>query len=523
MTDRPSSGQMPDFLITLPPPTPNGGLHVGHMAGPFLAADVFAKARIANGETVHVLSYSDTNQSYVRVTAEKQNRDPAELASAWTRDILETLEGFGCTVDDYFEPDPASNGFVRDTIVSLYKKGRLKRKHFTFFYSAQAGGFLDEAGVSGNCSECLDDCKCGICEACGYINSAESLLNPYATNNPEWPLELRPVPVMVLELEAWREELRRFHRFPDAIRPKYRWLIDDALSKPLPDFPITVPASWGIAVDHPDFAGQVINAWPEIALDFVYGYQKASGTGGVAPRIVNFFGYDNSYFYAFVHVALLHAMKAPHYLPHATVINEFYNLDNAKFSTSRGHLIWASDIITTLPADLVRFYLALSAPGFEQGNFNEQEMRDVVDRRLAQPFREIASRLNHMASPEVSKCEPSQSAVEAGRIMKSRIARNLTLERFNLRHAAEDSLRALHYIERVLPAAQDDTTRQHVADSLHLMACWADAIGPLMPKLSTRLPSRLTQMCLERRPLDPGIAALAMDQHTEPDRELENA
>jgi len=470
----------PDFIVTLPPPTPNGGLHVGHMAGPFLAADVFAKAAQANGESVHVLSFSDSNQSYVRATAEKQGRDPAELASTWTRDILDTLEVYGCQVDNYFEPDAESDGFVRSAILALYNKGILKKKSFPFLYLSDQGQFLDEAGASGHCPRCLDDCKCGICEACGFPTQADTLLNPRATNDPDARVELRHAEVLVLELEAWRDDLRAFHAFGDAIRPKYRWLVDDVLDGPLPEFPVTVPGDWGISVDHPDLPGQVINAWPELALNFVHGYRKLEDGSDRTPKIVNFFGYDNSYFYAFVHVALLSALDMQRYLPHATVINEFYNLENAKFSTSRGHLIWARDIAQSYPPDLVRFYAALSAPGFEQGNFSARDMQDVIDRRLLAPYSRIAGAApDANSSGDIPTPEPAVQMMQA---MSRRIGASLELDRFNLRQSGEDALKALSAIESYLTGPGLDR-----ASLMQLLAVWAHAVVPLMPELGSSL------------------------------------
>src|SRR4051812_44124005 len=108
-----------EYIITLPPPTANGGLHVGHISGPFLAADVFYKYHRLAGHRCVATSYSDVNQSYVRVTAERQKRDPRELARHWTRDIRETLEIYGSNVDELYYPDETSEAFVRETFLRL--------------------------------------------------------------------------------------------------------------------------------------------------------------------------------------------------------------------------------------------------------------------------------------------------------------------------------------------------------------------------------------------------------------------
>lgn len=484
-TDTPPA-DAPLTIVTLPPPTPNGGLHVGHMAGPFLAADIYVKALKRQGLPVHVLSYSDTNQSYVRVTAEKQGADPAALASRWTRDILETLALYGCTVDDYFEPDAASNGFVRALFLGLYEQGIVRKKAFPFFWSPSRGGFLDEAGVSGFCPVCLDNCKCGICEGCGTVTAADTLIGAYDTNAPDRPIEIRPVEVMVLELEAFRDRIARFHADNPRLRPKYRWLVEDALAAPLPDFPITVPGDWGIAVDHPEFPGQVINAWPEIMADFVWGYERAPRPKAPPPRVVNFFGYDNSYFYAIVHVALLHALGLERYLPHATVINEFYNLDHAKFSTSRGHVIWAREIAGETPPDLVRFFTALTAPGFEQGNFNAAEMHAVLRDRLATPWQDVADGIAALAGEAggtVGDVGPEARRTAAA--LTARVRHDLGLERFHLRHACEDCLHGLGLLRHRLARPDPDRNAAgRMADARHLLAAWADAIAPLCPGLA---------------------------------------
>lgn len=472
----------PDFIVTLPPPTPNGSLHVGHMAGPFLAADIFTKAAQALDQKVHVLSFSDTNQSYVRATAENQNRDPAELASTWTKDICETLDAYSCQVDYYFEPHTQSNNFVLEKIIELYTQGVLKIKPYPFLYSIDDEQFLDEAGASGLCPRCLDDCKCGICEACGFPNQADTLINPRSTNNPSARVEVRYQDVLILEVESWRNSLREFHNFSDAIRPKYRWLVDDALTSPLPDFPITVPGSWGIKVDHPDLPGQVINAWPEIAFNFVYAYQKAIPDISKTPKIVNFFGYDNSYFYAFVHVALLQAANLDQFLPHATIINEFYNFENAKFSTSRGHLIWAKDIAQTYPADLIRFYSALSSPGFEQGNFKVQDMQDVIENRLIKPYQRIAI----AARKAIDDTDNFAFTEQMATTLIYRVATSLDENRFNLRQAAEDILKGLSAIEDSLSVSEMDRT-----SLMELLKAWAHSCAPIMPTLSKNLLNKL--------------------------------
>ena len=459
------------FIVTLPPPTPNGGLHVGHMSGPFLAGDVFAKAARLQGSTCFTTCYSDVNQSYVRVTAERQNRDPHKLAAHWTLDIQETLLSYGVELSDYFAPDTTGNAYIRDLFINLYERGVLKKKAFPVFYSQDTKQYLDEAGVSGLCPVCLAACKCGICEACGSLTNATSLLEPHVTVGGSTNLDVNYVEILVLELETLRPEIEAFYAGNRRFRTRYLWLVEDALRTTLPDFPITLPGNWGVPIDHHDFPEQTINAWPELMAELIYSYRRAlerDSALGSAPAFVNFFGFDNSYFYALVHLALLSQIDDGRWLPHATVINEFYNLDHAKFSTSNNHSIWSRDLAKRHSIDAIRFYGAFNAPGFEKANFNEGDMKKVVDERLLKPWVSIASGYNaHVArGASYGALEASVQARTLGDVALCRIFVSYSLERFHLRQATED---LLHLLELIASRVSSLDNGQSLGDIAHLL------------------------------------------------------
>ncbi len=487
------------MLITLPPPTPNGGLHMGHLSGPFLAADVFCKQGQLLGERRSPITYSDANQSYVRVTAERLGRAPEELARHHTRDIQDTLALYGMECDEFRYPEAESGRFVRDFFLTMLQGGALVRKPAPFFYSSARACFLDEAGVSGFCPRCLAACKCGICEACAFLNTAETLVSPVDTVTGDRTLGIRRVKVMVLETDRWRDAVRAFYAGPGRFRPRYRWLVEDALAAALPDFPVTVPGAWGVAVDHPDFPGQVINPWAEVLAQLLFSYRQAETRLGMGrPAVVNFFGFDNSYFYAVVHAAMYVAAGEAEWLPAATVINEFYNLQHRKFSTSGNHVIWARDLAARHSTDAIRFYGALNSPGFEKSNFTEAEMREVIGRSLQAPWRNLASSFNAMLGPAPG--EPTAETRALGAAALARIGVSYSLDRFHLRQAAEDILHLLGFIESRLAHGIP------LADAAHLLAILAQAAYPVMPFASRRLFTAVTGAQLDRLDLTPVLA-----------------
>ena len=468
---------MENYVVTLPPPTPNGDLHLGHLAGPFLAADVFVKRQLAAGNQVFVFSYSDSNQSYVQATAERLGLQPDELAEANSKRILQTLKKYHCTLDDYFQPNPSSNNFTHTFIERLYKRGQITVQPHPFFFSPNQKRFLGEAEVSGNCVNCLDECKCGICETCGHINDASSILNGHLTADPTEPLQVRTPNVLVLRLEDFKAELSNFHDFSEAIRPRFRWLVHDALAGPLPNFPITVPGDWGIDFVFPEREmAQVINPWAEVQGQLLFGFAK------LMPRwetfkIVNFFGFDNSYFYALVHAALLIASDNKQYLPHATVINEFYNLEHQKFSSSKGHALWAIDAVDTeAPVDLLRLYLCLSAPGFEQGNYDFAAYKEILEIRFLKP---LCTALQNWNNSELSPISSKRSNLSFAGLFAG-----LELHRFDLRRAAERCIYGIQYIAKL-----NASNNSNQAGTLFL--AWANAVQPIMPNLSKRLRTAL--------------------------------
>lgn len=479
------------FIVTLPPPTPNGGLHVGHLTGPFLGADVFSRAARLKGAKVFRTCYSDVNQSYVRVTALRQKRDPGQLADHWTNDIVATLDEAAVGVDDYFPVDGESRQTVQRLFHDLYARGVLRKKPFAVFRSAQTAEYLDEAGVTGHCPKCLSQCKCGICESCSSVNDPMTLLEPSITLTGEKTLVVEHVEVMVLELERFRQEIVKVYERNPRFRPRFHWVVQDALKNPLPDFPVTMPGSWGFPIDHPDFPGQVINAWPEIMAQQIYSFQRAMARApalGSEPAIVNFYGFDNSYFYAIVHAAMISCVDDGRWLPYAAINNEFYNLDHQKFSTSNNHVIWSRDLLKRHNVDAVRFYAAWNNSGFEKANFNEGDMVQVLDRGLRRLWGSISNCYNTcIPGVECPVDGATTATVEIAQAAVSRIFESYSIERFHLRQGAEDILHLMQYIETRLLNCES-----HLGDVAHLLRALAVSMAPIAPGAANDLHHALT-------------------------------
>jgi len=398
-----SAGAGRPVVIIAPPPTPNGDLHIGHMSGPYLAGDVYARYQRALGRQVIFTTGTDDSQTYVLASARRAGRTPGELAAASARDICRSLELMGISVDGFAPFDDGYRAAVREFVEPLHAAGKFRARTVTIPYAERTGEFLVEGLVAGECPHCLSESRGGLCETCGLPIDFGELIGPRSTVDPDEPLTSRDATVLVLPMEDYRDRLTAYYAERQPYwRPHMRQLIEQALAHPLPDFPVTYPLGWGIPAEFPETPGQVLNAWVEGMPASMYCTYHGAGREGDRDElwratrdaeVVYFLGFDNAYFWGMNHLALLMAHEGRYVVPEMIVCNEFYELENEKFSTSKGHVLWAGDLLTEVPRDLVRFYLALTCPEHQRTNFSLTGLHQVTGQRLVQPWNELAAAL----------------------------------------------------------------------------------------------------------------------------------
>lgn len=427
-------------VIIGPPPTPNGNLHVGHLAGPYLAADVHARYLRASGRSVLYVTGTDDSQTYVVATARRQRRTPEELCRTSSQDIQRTLRLMGVAVDGFAPFDHGYRTAVLDFVGRLHAAGKFQLRTVRMPFSERRGEFLMEGLVCGDCPICLSESRGGLCETCGHPITPDGLLNPRSTVDPEDELVPREATILVLPMESYRQQLTDYYATRAAHwRPHIVQLAREALARPLPDFPITYPTAWGIPAPFPETPGQVLNAWVEGMPASMYctAYAAAASGDTAEPaealwraeqhiELVYFLGFDNAYFWGMTHLALLLAQAGRYVVPENIVCNEFYELENEKFSTSKGHVVWAEDLVAEVPRDLVRFNLALTAPEHQRTNFSRAALSKITRERLVEPWNQLTDRL----SDALSVAGPSEVPLAVSSAARARAA--TMLERFRL-------------------------------------------------------------------------------------------
>ncbi|MDL4774178.1 class I tRNA ligase family protein [Actinomadura xylanilytica] len=434
MSGAPHDGGRPAIVVAATP-TSNGDLHVGHMAGPYLAGDVYSRYVAATGRPVIYTTVTDDSQTYVPTTAHRQGVAPERLVAESTTRVQRTLTAMGLSMEGL----PPIDGRYRETVLefftALHAAGRLRRRTVRLPYAERSGTYLYDGLMQGSCPSCLTGSAGGVCESCGHPNNYDELVGPRATMDPDEPVSYRDVEILTLPAEEYRDRLTAYYAEREGHwRPRAMRLVRELLAGPLPDIPITVPGTWGIAVPFPETPGQVLYPWVEAMPAVIYGTWWSAARRGAATaavdehwraehgaELVYFHGFDNVYHWGLLDLVMLMAHGDRYITPESNVVNEFYDLHGEKFSTSRGHLIWVADLLAEVPRDLVRFYLSLTAPEFQRTDFGVAALRAVTGRRLVEPWNRLADALHDAQAGvrpgpvPVSAPARSRAATMAGR------------------------------------------------------------------------------------------------------------
>lgn len=461
-------------LIVAPPPTPNGDLHVGHLSGPYLAADIYRRYLIQNGNQAIYTVSTDDHQSYVDTTARRLGMESAALIQQARRDIQESLNAYSIGVDSFGQPNPDYNDYVTRFFTTLASKGYIAVAQVPVLFDRQTQSYPVEAFVSGRCPHCLEGTCGGICEGCGHPNSCTDLVGL-----DQQRYELRKEQRLVLDLEKFHARLEKYLSSLGTHRPALQRLINSLLSRPLAPLVISYKTPRGIPTDRWGISGQHLNVWAEMYPGHMYWLTRIAGSEVADARYIQFLGFDNSYFYVFVHVALAIAAQDSGFswpLPSAFITNQFYFLNTAKFSTSKGHAVWARDLAAEYNPDLTRLFLALHGPEYQEGTFNESVFRMAVP--------ELAARINRLASAyNQRRTAGARTRATFPAELTAMMTRSISLNEYSNAELARRALQCLEYLESLL-SSNDEAPMASIPSAVAL------CLGPLCPVYTDELISR---------------------------------
>jgi methionyl-tRNA synthetase len=381
-------------VVTAAPPTPNGDLHLGHISGPYAGADIFTRARRLTGHRAELLLGSDIHQSYLAEKARELGSDAGAVAARFEDEIEQLFRRLDLSNRQLVRPAESQLhvAMVQDFFLRLHETGKVRARDLPSLYCDKCELHLVDAYLTGTCPHCgNDDCDGNLCEMCAWPNSCVDLIEPrcnFCGAAPRRSTLRRLVFPLGEHADALRDFLRRA-----VLSPQLEALCHGLLDHGLPDIAVTQPMAWGVPVTVPGFEHQRYFVWAEMAPGYLASLAESLRLRGRHPEewrrewgqsdVVQFFGWDNSYFHALLFPALMAAYDPGLRLPTALLANEFYQLDDLKFSTSRQHAIWGSDMLSAVPADVCRFVLALDRPEHRPTSFSLDRFHAVANDELA--------------------------------------------------------------------------------------------------------------------------------------------
>jgi methionyl-tRNA synthetase len=386
------------FTITAALPYANGLLHVGHIAGCYLPADIFVRYLRARGDEVLFICGSDDYGVPTALSARKEGKSPREVAEHYRAEQKRDFDGLGVSFDIYSGTSSTdihreiSQGFFR----KLLEAGYLEKRATDQLYDPQAHMFLPDRYVEGICHHCgAGGARGDQCETCGKTIDPSLLIDPVSVISGARP-EVRQTVHWFFRLPDFEGRLRAWLEGHPEWRPMVRNFTLGLLGTGLPVRSITRDLEWGVPVplpDDPDAAGMVLYVWFDAPMGYVSFTEQLCRARGEAPgayerwwkdpdcKIVHFIGEDNVVFHALIWPAMLMG-QGTYQLPHNVPANCFLNIqfpgkEETKISKSRGTAVWIRDYLRDYAPDPLRYYLTMIAPEQQRTAFR---FDDVIRR-----------------------------------------------------------------------------------------------------------------------------------------------
>lgn len=400
-------------------PYANGDMHIGHIAGAYLPADIFARYHRLVGNHVLMVSGSDAHGTPISVEADKRGVSPREVFEQYHERFLLTQRKVGISYDLFTHTDTENHHKIaQDFFTLLLERGYLYKEVQTLLYSASEKRFLPDRYVEGTCYICgYTSARGDQCDNCGNLMDATKLINPRSKSNPDDELEIRQTEHYFLALDKFADQITQYlDSYQDAWRPNVTKFSQNFVKDGLRGRPITRDIDWGIAVPLDGWDEKKLYVWFEAVMGyFTASIEWANNIGqpdewkkwwyNPDAKIYNFIGKDNIPFHTIIWQAELFGVDGIYneddeeygdarlQLPFDVPANEFMNIEGEQFSKSRNWAIWLPDMLDRYQADAVRFYVARTFPEKQDSDFSWDGFLARVNNELLAAWGNLVNRM----------------------------------------------------------------------------------------------------------------------------------
>jgi methionyl-tRNA synthetase len=422
-------------------PYANGDMHVGHLAGAYLPADIFARYNRLKGNRVLMVSGSDSHGTPITIEADKRGITPRELFEHYHRRFLEIQRDIGISYDLFTHTDTENHHRIaQDFFLRLHEAGHLILTKQRQLYSESEERFLPDRYVEGTCPICgYSEARGDQCDNCGHLLDALDLIEPRSKTDGSTPV-VRETEQFFFDLPAFSDKLIPYlDKHADHWRPNVINFARNYIEGGLKSRPVTRDIVWGIPVPLEEWRDKRLYVWFEAVMGyFTASVEWAVNTGqpeawkdwwyNPDARIYNFIGKDNIPFHTLIWQSELLGVGAIYHddpdarltLPYDVPANEFMNIEGAQFSKSRNWAIWLPDILQRYDADAIRFYVAAAMPEARDSDFSWSEFVRRNNDELVAAWGNLANRVLSFAYkhwegriPEPSTLRPEDEALLA--------------------------------------------------------------------------------------------------------------
>ena len=393
-------------MITAALPYANGPVHIGHLAGVYIPADVYARFQRNTGQEIAFICGSDEHGIPITIRAKKEGITPQDVVDKYHEIIKKSFADLGISFDEYSRTTSKKHYEVsQEFFLNLYNKGKFEEEISEQFFDEQAGEFLADRYIVGTCPKCSNENAYGDqCEKCGSTLSPTELINPKSMLSGNTPV--------LKETKNWYLPLNEYENFlnewiikghQDDWKPNVYGQVKSWLNDGLKPRAMTRDLNWGVPVPLPNAEGKVLYVWFDAPIGYISFTQEWAEKNGKNWKdfwqneetdLIHFIGKDNIVFHCIIFPSMMKA-HGDYIMPKNVPAFEFLNLENDKISTSRNWAVWAHEYVEDFPdqQDALRYALLSSAPETKDNNFTWKDFQTKNNSELVGIFGNFINRV----------------------------------------------------------------------------------------------------------------------------------
>lgn len=381
----------------------NGPIHIGHLAGCYLPADIYVRYLRLKGKDVAFISGTDEHGVPITIKAKKEGTTPQAVVDKYYGIIKNSFEQFGISFDIYSRTsNPVHHETSQEIFKTLYDKGYFDEVETEQYFDEEAQQFLADRYIVGECPVCHNEGAYGDqCEKCGSSLSPTELINPKSTISGAKPV-MKSTKNWYLPLDRMQPEIEKYVNSHPEWKPNVFGQCQSWLKQGLQPRAMTRDLDWGVKVPLPDTEGKVLYVWFDAPIGYISMTKEWAAANGKNweeywksedTKLVHFIGKDNIVFHCIIFPATLMA-EGSFILPDNVPANEFMNLENDKISTSRNWAVWLHEYLEEFPGkqDVLRYALAANAPESKDNDFTWKDFQTKNNSELVGIFGNFVNR-----------------------------------------------------------------------------------------------------------------------------------